>query len=388
MDILPAPYHREPELNALRDSVRRFVERELIPLEAELKHHPRLDKVQKAAVRERARKAGLWMLDIPESLGGQGLSLEAMSVFWEEVARAAVLTARDLDVFGPVAGPILCNLQGELRQRYLDPVLAGEKQACFAQTEPDAGSDPASMRTRARKEGDVYILSGTKRFISHADHADFAQVFAVTDPEKRARGGISCFLVDLDSPGITRSTDHMIMGDALGEIHFDDVRVPAGNLVGAEGEGFAFAQHAINHGRIRHAAQACGAMERCLELTMEYVRQRRTFGAPIGERQGVQWMLADGYQNLHAARLLTMDAAAKADAGLPVQYETLMAKLFAVEHAFKVVDDCLQLHGATGLSIESPIHRFWLEIRSFRITEGATEVLKTTLARRIQASLP
>lgn len=387
MDVMPAPFHRAPELSEFRDSVRKFVERELIPLETEMHDSEKLSSAQKAQLRERARQAGFWMMDIPEELGGQGLPLEAMSVFWEEVGRTAALSSRDHDVFGPIVGTTLCSLTGALRERYLDPVLAGVKKTCFAQTEPDAGSDPASLRTRAVRDGDFYILSGNKRFIGKATQADFAQVFVRTDSDGTSKKNISCLLVDLDTPGVTvRSTDKMIMGDRLDEIHFDEVRVPVSQRVGDEGQGFAFAQESINHGRIRHAAAACGAMERCLALTAEYTRQRRTFGEAIADRQGVQWMLAEGYQTLHAARLLTMDAAAKVDAGIPVQFETFMAKLFAVEQGFTVVDRCLQLHGATGLSKESVLHRFWLEMRSFRITEGATEVLKTTLARRLLAS--
>lgn len=387
MDVLPAPFHRAPELNEFRDSVRRFVDTVLIPLEFDVLHDHGLSEQNREMLRERSRQAGWWMMDIPEALGGQGLSLEAMSVFWEEVSRSCVLTARDHDVFGPRVGPILSSLTGELKARYLDPVLAGEKKTCFAQTEPDAGSDPSSMRTRAIRDGQEYVLTGTKRFIGHATEADFAQVFAVTDVDDKGKQKISCFLVDLNLSGVTvRGTDTMIMGDCLGEIHLDGVRIPASQRVGEEGQGFRFAQHAINQGRIRHAAQACGAMERCLGLTADYVRQRRSFGQPLAERQCVQWMLAEGYQTLQAARLMTMDAAAKVDAGVSVQYETFMAKLFAVEHGFTVIDQCLQLHGATGLSTQSPLHRFWVELRSFRITEGATEVLKTTLARRLLAA--
>ena len=157
----------------------------------------------------------------------------------------------------------------------------------------------------------------------------------------------------------------------------------ADNLIGEEGKGFALAQNYINHGRIRHGAHACGAMARSLEMTAAYVKQRRTFGALLADRQGVQWMLADGYMALHAARLMVYDAAAKVDAGIEARIETFMAKITGVESGFKVIDDCLQLHGGMGLTRETPLERYWRDLRSFRITEGPTEVLKTTMARAI-----
>jgi len=264
------------------------------------------------------------------------------------------------------------------------PVVRGELKACFAQTEPDAGSDPASMRTKAVRTERGWKINGNKRYITKAAKADFAQVMAVTDPEKGARGGISCFIVDMDTPGVTIGPAEMtMMGDTPYEIMFEDVEIPAEHLIGGEGMGFALAQDYINHGRIRHGAHSCGAMARCLEMTVSYVKQRKTFGAVLSDRQGVQWMLADGYMALHATRLMVHDAAAKLDLGQDARVETFMAKITGVEKGFKVVDDCMQLHGGMGLTRETPLERYWRDLRSFRITEGPTEVLKTTMARSI-----
>jgi acyl-CoA dehydrogenase len=367
------------ELDEFRAGLRRFIEREIMPFERRV-----MSNAERAAIQDKAKANGFWLLDVAEDLGGQGLGMLGMAVFWHEVSRTIAIPSRDHSLFGPTIGPILMSLTGAQRERYLDPVLAGEKLTCFAQTEPDAGSDPAAMRTRAVRHGDRYIINGTKRFITHAEKADFAQVIACTDPVKGARGGISCFLVDMDSPGLTISARHpTMMGDAPCELVFENVEVPEGHRVGAEGEGFAIAQGWLNEGRIRHGARACGVAERCLELTLDYVKQRKTFGEPLSERQGVQWILADCATELHATMLMVQDAAAKLDRGDDARTETFMVKVYGDEMGFRVADRCLQLHGGIGLTTELPIEKFWRDQRSFMITEGPTEVLRTALARQI-----
>ncbi len=371
------------ELDEFRRNLRRFIEREIVPFERRTVTDKDAD-----AIRKKAKAAGFWLLDLPEEFGGQGLGFSAMAVFWHEVSRTIAIPARDHTLFGPVVGPILLSLRGAQKARYLDPVLAGDKRACFAQTEPDAGSDPASMRTRAVRNADGYVINGTKRFITHADKADFAQVIAVTDPSKEARGRFSCFLVDMNTSGLRISARHpTMMGDEPCELVFDNVAVPVENRVGAEGEGFAIAQSWLNEGRIRHGARACGVAERCLELAMDYVKQRCTFGEPLADRQGVQWILADCATELHAAKLMVMDAAAKLDAGQPARIETFMVKVYGDEMGFRVADRCMQLHGGIGLTTELPIEKFWRDQRSFMITEGPTEVLRTAIFAQLQLSI-
>ena len=379
------PDHNLPEeLIAFRDSIRRFVDRELRPLEREVTIDGKLPPEFEAEASAKAKAAGFWLMDVPAELGGADLGLLPLAIFWEEISRTTAVSARDQSIFGPTVGPILLGLQGEMCERYLMPVLRGELKACFAQTEPDAGSDPASMRTRAVRTDTGWKINGTKRYITKAATADFAQVMAVTDPAKGGRGGISCFIVDMNTPGVTLGPAEMtIMGDTPYEIILEDVEIPDENLIGGEGMGFALAQDYINNGRIRHGAHSCGAMARCLEMTAAYVKQRKTFGAPIADRQGVQWMLADGYMKLHATRLMVHDAATKLDLGMNARVETFMAKITGVENGFKVIDDCLQLHGGMGLTRETPLERYWRDLRSFRITEGPTEVLKTVMARSI-----
>lgn len=367
----------QAELDEFRRGLRRFIERELLPFE----RRP-MQEADCIAIQDKAREAGYWLLDVPEELGGQGLGMSGMAVFWHEISRTIAVPARDHSLFGPVLGPILLSLKGELKRQYLEPVLAGEKIACFAQTEPDAGSDPASMRTRAVRDGSRYVINGVKRFITNAEKADFAQVIAVTDSKKGARGGISCFLVDMNAKGLKISARHeTMMGESPCELSFEDVEVSDENRVGAEGEGFAFAQKWLNEGRIRHGSRACGVAERCLELCVSYVKQRKTFGEPLAERQGVQWIIADCFTELHATKLMVRDAAAKLDSGLDARAETFMVKTYGDEMGFRVADRCLQMHGGIGLTTELPIEKFWRDQRSFMITEGPTEVLRTALAK-------
>lgn len=367
------------ELDEFRRSLRRFIERELMPFERR-----DMSEADREGIMRKAKDAGFWLLDVPEALGGQGLGLAGMSVFWHEISRTTAVPARDHSLFGPVPGPILLSLTGAQKQHYLDPVLMGNKRTCFAQTEPDAGADPASMRTRAVRTGVDYVINGTKRFITHADKADFAQVMAVTDPAKGARGGISCFLVDMDTPGVTITAKHQtMMGDAPCEIVFDNVRVSADNRVGEEGQGFANAQRWLSEGRIRHGARACGVAERCLDMALDYTKQRKTFGEPLSEKQGVQWILADCFTELHATKLMVRDAAAKLDAGEDARAETFMVKVYGDEMGFRVADRCLQLHGGIGLTTALPLEKLWRDQRSFMITEGPTEVLRTALAKLI-----
>ena len=343
-----------------------------------------MSEADRDGIMRKAKDAGFWLLDVPEAFGGQGLGLAGMSVFWHEISRTTAVPARDHSLFGPVPGPILLSLTGAQKQHYLDPVLKGNKRTCFAQTEPDAGADPASMRTRAVRTGADYVINGTKRFITDADKADFAQVMAVTDPAKGARGGISCFLVDMDTPGVTITAKHQtMMGDAPCEIVFDNVQISADNRVGEEGQGFANAQRWLSEGRIRHGARACGVAERCLDMALDYTKHRKTFGEPLSEKQGVQWILADCFTELHATKLMVRDAAAKLDAGEDARAETYMVKVYGDEMGFRVADRCLQLHGGIGLTTALPLEKLWRDQRSFMITEGPTEVLRTALAKLI-----
>ena len=372
------------ELRLLKENIRRFVDRELIPLEREVVNDIKAQKELPQRLRDKVEGLGLWLYDVPEEFGGLGLGMMAKVVVWSEVSRTTALPARNLNIFGPPVSPILYPLEGEAREQYLLPVISGEKRSCFAQTEAEAGSDPAAMRTNAVRDGDFYVINGVKRFITGADEADFAQVFAVTDPEKRSRGGITGFLVDMDTPGVKVAASYDLMvDDKPCEIVFDNVRVPAWKRIGKEGEGFKQAQSWLNSGRIRHGARSLGVIERCLELGMSYAKQRKTFGAPLAERQSVQWPLIDSYMDAHKLRLMLHHAAWKFDRGEDCREEAFMVKIFGDERSFWAADRCMAIHGGMGLSKELPIERFFRDQRSMMITEGAVEVLRMALARMI-----
>ena len=370
------------ELRLLKENVRRFVDRELIPLERDVVNDIELQKGLSQRLRDKAEVLGLWLFDVPEEFGGLGLGMLAKVVVWSEISRTTALPARNLDIFGPPVSPILYTLEGEAREKYLMPVIRGEKRSCFAQTEADAGSDPAAMRTTAVRDGGIYVLNGVKRFITNADEADFAQVFAVTDPEKRARGGITGFLVDMNTPGVKVSASYdMMIDDKPCEIVFDNVRVPVANRIGKEGEGFKQAQSWINSGRIRHGARSLGVIERCRELATSYAKQRKTFGAFLAERQSIQWPLIDMYMDAHKLRLMLYHAAWRFDRGEDCREDAFMVKIFGDERSFWAADRCMAIHGGIGLSKELPIEQFFRDQRSMMITEGAVEVLRMALAR-------
>jgi len=372
------------EIRALKDSVRKFVDRELIPLERKSMEGLDLKPEVRASLEKKAQELGLWMLDIPEEYGGAGLSMVGQVVVWEELGRTIALPPRGPGVFGPEAMPLLFTLNPEQKERYLLPVIRGEKRTSFAQTEPDAGADPGMIRTTAVLKGDHYLINGMKRFITHANKADFFQLVAATDRSKGSRGGLSMFLVDANTPGvqILRGFEK-VSGDVSYQIAFDDVKVPAENLIGKEGEGMRNAQTWITTGRLRQAAGGLGTAQRCLELATAYAKQRVTFGAPLSDRQAVQFMIANTFMEHQLGQTYVYQTAWKADNKKLSRHESFIAKIHCTELGFHAADRCMQIHGGSGLTTDLPIEQFWRVRRSFMITEGAVEVLRSVLAREV-----
>ncbi len=373
------------ELRMMKDTLRRFIDTEVIPIEREAYDGHEMVPEMRDKLQARARELGIWMIDVPEEYGGMGLGLLARVLVWEETGRTIAFPRRKPWIFGHDVSPILLQfLREDQKDKYLWPCLRGEKYAAFAQTEPDAGGDPASMRTTAERDGDHYVINGMKRFITGADRADFAQVVCVTDKEKGARGGISCILVDMDTPGVeVIRRQETMMDDLPCEVGFQDVRVPVENLIGNEGDGFRMAQNWITFGRMRHGALGLGTMERSLELAASYAKQRVTFGQPLAERQSVQWMLVDTYAEMHQLRLMLYDAAARYDSGQDIRYLTYMCKYIGDRLGFTAADRCMQIHGGIGLTTDLPIEKLWRDTRSFMITEGPEDILKMALARQV-----
>jgi acyl-CoA dehydrogenase len=372
------------ELQMLQQNLRRYVDNEMIPYERETLNGIELKPEWREKFQDGMKKLGLWMMDVPEEYGGPGLSLLAKSIVWQELGRTIALPAREDGITGPQVRHILFQLQGEMREKYLMPTLRGEKRACFAQTEPDAGSDPGGMRTTAVLDGDHYVINGVKRFITGAGKSDYMQLMAATDRSKGSRGGISCFIVDMKTPGVKLTAQYeTMMGDKPWEIVLDNVRVPVSHRVGEEGKGFGLAQKWLGAGRVKHGARALGVAERSLEMAVKYSYQRSTFGKPLAERQGIQWQLTDIWMNLDIATLLVRRAASLIDDGQEARVEAYHAKYFSDEMAFAAIDRCLQIHGGIGLTTDLPIERMWRQQRSYRITEGASEVMRTVVARHV-----
>jgi acyl-CoA dehydrogenase len=375
------------EQKAVVETVRRFVERELVPHEDEVE---RLDEVP-AQLAERIRRtaldAGLYAANMPADLGGGGLDAVSMTLMERELGR----TGYALQMLVARPSNILLACTGDQRERYLLPAIRGQRHDCLAMTEPGAGSDVRSMRTRAVPDGDDYLVTGTKHFISHADVADFVILFAATGTGTRSEGTshgptgrISCFLVDLDAPGLTvrrgsAAVSHR--GYHQCEIVLDGCRVPAANRLGAEGEGFDLIGQWLGASRLTVAATSVGRGRRVLELATRWAASREQFGRPVGRFQGVGFKLADMAVELEAAELLALRAAWRLDQGLMTDSDVAMAKLAATEALAHITDEAVQIHGGMGLMSELPIERFWRDARVERIWDGTSEIQRHIISR-------
>ena len=378
-------FELDAEQRAIVDTVRAFVTRELYPHEAEV---DRLDDVPKELVdeiRAKALKAGLYAANMPEDLGGGGLDSVGMVLVERELGRASYalqwLVARPSN--------ILLACTGDQRERYLLPAVRGDRIDCLAMTEPGAGSDVRSMTTRAVRDGDDYVIDGTKHFISNADKADFVILFAATGTEDTDRGSrklISGFLVDMDTPGLTvrrgpSSVSHR--GYHHSELAFEGCRVPATQLLGDEGRGFDLMGEWLGASRLTVAASSVGRAQRVVEMATSWAAERQQFGQPIGKFQGVSFPLADMATELDAAELLTLRAAWKLDQGTMTDQDAAMAKLFASEALGRITDQAVQIFGGMGLMDELPIERFWRDARVERIWDGTSEIQRHIISRSL-----
>lgn len=379
-------YPLSEEHKMFRETMQRFVDEEMIPFEMETcTEDGELKAEWKEKFHSRGKELGIWKMEVPEEYGGMGADLISLCIVWEQLGRTIAVPTRGLGgIMGPQVRAPLYELNDEMKERYLYPVLNGEKTACFAQSEPDAGGDPGAMRTNAVRDGTDYIINGVKRWITDADNANFAQLLAVTDKKKGSRGGISMFLVDMNSPGVEVTTKFdTMMGDEPCQIHFEDVRVPETQRIGEEGQGFSLGQKFLANGRLKHGARGVGTAQRCLDMMCDYSKQRVTFGEPLSNRQAVQWMITDTYVELQAARLMVFNVASRASEGEIDRTDGFIQKMYADELGFRAADRCLQVHGGIGLTKDLPIENFWRQSRSFRITEGPTEIMKMVIARNI-----
>ena len=363
-------------------TVREFVEREIAP------HAARLDATGEFPHDNLRKMAemGLMGLLVPPEYGGIGASALEYVLALEEVARGCASTAVILSVHNSlVCYPLWRFGTPEQRERYLRRLARGEMLGAFALTEPEAGSDAASIRTRARREGDSYVLNGTKIFITSGDVADIVLLFATLDPGLGSRG-ITAFLLEKGTPGLRvgKKEDKLgLRASSTVELVLEDCLVPAANRLGEEGEGFRLALQFLTGGRIGIAAQAVGIARAAWEAALAYARQRQQFGRPIAEFQGIRWMLADMALSIDAARLLTYRAAELRDAGLPHVMESSMAKLFASETAMAVATRAVQIFGGYGYMKDHPVERHLRDAKATEIYEGTSEIHRNIIASHL-----
>ena len=377
-------FELSPDLVELRDRVAAFIRDEVIPAEG---REPDI-----AALRDKARKAGIYGPQLPREYGGLGLGTVAMCVLFEQAGRS-LLGPLALHCAAPDEGNMhLLSLYATPAQReqYLRPLVEGKIRSCFAMTEPPpgAGSDPTMIRTRAARVDGGWSINGRKWFATGADGAAFAIVMAVTDPSVPAHNGVTMFLVPTDTPGfrVVRSVPTMGGHDrfsAHGEIDFDDVRVPDSAVLGKVGEGFKMAQVRLTPARLTHCMRWMGVAQRSLEIAVGYAKEREAFGRKLAEHQAIQWMIADSEIELHASRLMVMQAAWKHERGDDIRHESSICKVFVAEAVNRIIDRAVQICGALGVSTDTPLEHFYREARAFRIYDGPSEVHRMVIARNV-----
>ena len=375
-------------LNALLDAVNRFVREELVPAEAEVAE---TDEIPERIVRG-MKELGLFGLTVPEAYGGLGVTMEEEVMVMLAMGQTSPAFR---SLFGTTVGigsqGILIDGTPEQKATYLPKLATGELIASFALTEPDAGSDAASLRTTAELvkdgEGDHYVINGTKRYITNAPHAGIFTLMARTNPADKGAGGVSAFIVEASTPGITVGLKDRKMGQRgahTADVVFDNCRVPAGQIIGGrEGQGFKTAMKVLEKGRIHIAAICVGVAERMQRDALNYAVQRKQFGQPIADFQLVQAMLADSQAEIYAARCMVIDAARKRDEGLNVSTEASCCKLFASEMCGRVADRAVQIFGGAGYISDYGIERFYRDVRLFRLYEGTSQIQQIVIARNL-----
>src|SRR4051795_6140448 len=382
------------EAKAIRERVRKWVHDECIPAEKELDTKP-LDQVL-GPLRKKARAQGLWNPFVPKEYGGMGLGPLANALVQMELGESS-LGALSMNTQGPDDASIMTILAHGTeyqKEKFLKPLLNGEKRVCFSMTEKAAGADATGMQTRAVKDGNEnYILNGEKWFSSAASVADMALVMAMTDPDAPRHQRYSTFIVELPNPGynIKRNIPTMaaegplshIMGGGHAEIEIKDLKVPAENLLGGEGNGFNMGQHRLAYGRLRHGMHNVALAQRALDMATAHVTNRSTSGKKLDERQAVQFMLAECASQLYIARLMLMHIAYKAEKGLDLRQENSIAKVFLAHMVHKVIDTAIQLHGALGFSQDTPLAKWYTQVRSQRLVDGPDEVHKWKVGRNV-----
>ena len=383
MAIVPAEEYR-----MLQNLAAKFVDNELMPLEPavlarEMSGQPVcLTGQEEAPLLAKCRELGLWGLDVPEEIGGANLPAVARMGIYEELGRT--ITPFTFPPDSPDLHMLLATANERQRKLYLEPYARGETRSAIAVSEPGAGADPAAMTTRAVKDGNHWVINGRKIWISFVKSADFTIVMALTDPAKKARGGITAFIVEKGTPGFIIGREiAMLAGARTYEVVFEDCRLHEEQVLGKVGDGFGPMQLRLTVRRLEMGAWCVGMARRALDMMVAHAKLRVTFGAPLADRQAIQWWIADAATKIHACRLMVMDAAARLDAGQDARSATSMVKVFGTEMATEVIDHAMQTHGAMGMAKEMPLQQMAQRVRVMRVFEGPSEVHRMVIARRI-----
>src|SRR5690349_4639089 len=380
-DDFPA-FALSEEHQALREAVRALADDKIAPRAADV------DRTSEFPwdVYEALVKADFHAVHIPSGYGGAGADALATAIVIEEVARACASSSLIPAVNKLGTMPVILAGSEELKRKYLTPVAAGEGMFSYCLSEPEAGSDAASMTTRAVRDGDFWVLNGVKRWITNAGVSEYYTVFAATDPSARSRG-ISAFVVEKSDEGVSFGAPEKklgIKGSPTREVYFDNVRIPASRMIGDEGTGFATAMRTLDHTRVTIAAQALGIAQGALDFAKGYVQERKQFGKPIADFQGIQFMLADMGMKLEAARQLTYAAAAKSERGdADLTYFGAAAKCFASDAAMEITTDAVQLLGGYGYTRDYPVERMMRDAKITQIYEGTNQVQRIVMARQL-----
>ncbi|MCK2005681.1 acyl-CoA dehydrogenase family protein [[Brevibacterium] frigoritolerans] len=371
------------EMQQMKEMIRNFVEREVEPFAIQIEEE---DAIPGHLV-EKAKDLGLFGISIPEQYGGIGLNAVGKATVLEQLGRTHNGFVSLISAHTGIGSTGLVKLASEhLKNKYLPEMAAGTKIGAFALSEPGAGSDATNLATSAEKKGDYWVMNGTKHFITNGPIADVYTVFALTDKEKGAKGGITAFLVERDFPGLTvgkKDKKMGLRGSYTSQVIFEDCIIPEENVIGEVGMGYISALKILGEGRVGLAARAVGSSGKLIELSAKYAKERIQFGKPIADNQAIQWMLADMATETEAARALTMMAAQKIDEGKKVIKEASMAKLFASDVFNRVADKAVQIHGGMGYMAEYPVERFYRDARITKIYEGTNEIQRLIIARNV-----
>jgi alkylation response protein AidB-like acyl-CoA dehydrogenase len=375
-------YRPSEEHDMLRDAVRSLAEAKIAPYAAAVDEEARFPQEALDALTAN----DLHAVHVPEAYGGAGADALATVIVIEEVARACASSSLIPAVNKLGSLPVILSGSEELKKKYMTPLAKGDGMFSYCLSEPDAGSDAAGMKTRAVRDGDFWVLNGVKRWITNAGVSEYYTVMAVTDPSKRSKG-ISAFVVEKSDEGVSFGAPEKklgIKGSPTREVYLDNVRIPADRMIGAEGTGFATAMKTLDHTRITIAAQALGIAQGALDYAKGYVKERKQFGKPIADFQGIQFMLADMAMKIEAARQLTYAAAAKSERGdSDLTFQGAAAKCFASDVAMEVTTDAVQLLGGYGYTRDYPVERMMRDAKITQIYEGTNQVQRIVMARNL-----